>query len=158
MAIITVLKAGFLFSGRAGSGVIVARLPDGSWSAPSAIVTAGAGVGGQIGAEITDFVFILNNKAAVDSFAQMGSITLGANVSVAAGPLGRNAEGAGTASLKVPQLYSHIPKPRVCLQVYRWKVLRLLREERRIENFMVINVRPELFWRAMLNHHQHVTH
>lgn len=100
LAIITVLKAGFLFSGRAGSGVIVARLPDGSWSAPSAIVTAGAGVGGQIGAEITDFVFILNNKAAVDSFAQMGSITLGANVSVAAGPLGRNAEGAGTASLK----------------------------------------------------------
>ena len=45
LAIITVFKAGFLFSGRAGSGVIVARLPDGSWSAPSAIVTAGAGVG-----------------------------------------------------------------------------------------------------------------
>lgn len=100
LAVITVLKAGFLFSGRAGSGVIIARLPDGGWSAPSAIVTAGAGVGGQIGAEITDFVFILNSKAAVDSFAQMGSITLGANVSVAAGPLGRNAEGAGTASLK----------------------------------------------------------
>lgn len=100
LAIITVLKAGFLFSGRAGSGVIVARLPDGSWSPPSAIVTAGAGVGGQIGAEITDFVFILNTKAAVDSFAQMGSVTLGTNVSVAAGPLGRNAEAAGTASLK----------------------------------------------------------
>jgi lipid-binding SYLF domain-containing protein len=100
LAIITVLKAGFLFSGRAGSGVIVARLPDGSWSAPSAIVTAGAGVGGQIGAELTDFVFILNSKAAVDSFAQMGSVTLGTNISVAAGPLGRNAEAAGTASLK----------------------------------------------------------
>lgn len=100
LAIITVLKAGFLFSGRAGSGVIVARLPDGSWSPPSAIVTAGAGVGGQIGAEITDFVFILNSKSAVDTFAQMGSITLGTNVSVAAGPLGRSAEAAGTASLK----------------------------------------------------------
>ena len=100
LAIITVLKAGFLFSGRAGSGVIVARLPDGSWSAPSAIVTAGAGVGGQIGAELTDYVCILNSKAAVDSFAQMGSVTLGTNISVAAGPLGRNAEAAGTASLK----------------------------------------------------------
>ncbi|KAK6204788.1 uncharacterized protein RJT21DRAFT_137234 [Scheffersomyces amazonensis] len=100
LAIITVLKAGFLFSGRAGSGVIVARLPDGSWSPPSAIVTAGAGVGGQIGAELTDFVFILNTKAAVDSFAQLGSVTLGTNISVAAGPLGRNAEAAGTASLK----------------------------------------------------------
>ncbi|GEQ71742.1 hypothetical protein JCM33374_g5428 [Metschnikowia sp. JCM 33374] len=100
LAIITVLKAGFLFSGRAGSGVIVARLPDGSWSPPSAIITAGAGVGGQIGAELTDFVFILNTRSAVESFAQLGSITLGTNVSVAAGPLGRNAEAAGTASLK----------------------------------------------------------
>ena len=99
LAIITVLKAGFLFSGRAGSGVIVARLPDGSWSAPSAIVTAGAGVGGQIGAELTDFVFVLNTKAAVDTFAQMGSVTLGTNVSVAAGPLGRSAEAAGTATI-----------------------------------------------------------
>lgn len=99
LAVITVLKAGFLFSGRAGSGVIVARLPDGSWSPPSAIVTAGAGVGGQIGAELTDFVFILNTKSAVDTFAQMGSVTLGTNVSIAAGPLGRNAEAAGSATL-----------------------------------------------------------
>ncbi|PVH23756.1 hypothetical protein CXQ85_004049 [Candidozyma haemuli] len=99
LAVITVLKAGFLFSGRAGSGVIVARLPDGSWSPPSAIVTAGAGVGGQIGAELTDFVFILNTKSAVDTFAQMGSVTLGTNISVAAGPLGRNAEAAGTATM-----------------------------------------------------------
>jgi lipid-binding SYLF domain-containing protein len=108
LAIICVLKAGFLFSGRAGSGVIVARLPDGSWSAPSAIMTAGAGVGGQIGAELTDFVFILNNKAAVESFSQAGSITLGGNVSLAAGPIGRNAEAAGSASLKsVAAIFSY---------------------------------------------------
>ncbi|KAK7207958.1 hypothetical protein BZA70DRAFT_30950 [Myxozyma melibiosi] len=100
LAIITVLKAGFLFSGRAGSGIVIARLPDGGWSAPSAIVTAGAGVGGQIGAELTDFVMILNTRAAVESFAQLGSITLGGNISVAAGPIGRNAEAGGTASLK----------------------------------------------------------
>lgn len=99
LVILTVLKAGFLFSGRAGSGVIVARLPDGGWSAPSAVVTAGAGVGGQIGAEITDFVFILNTTSAVKSFSQAGSITLGGNVSLAAGPLGRNAEAAGSANL-----------------------------------------------------------
>jgi lipid-binding SYLF domain-containing protein len=108
LAIITVLKAGFLFSGRAGSGVIVARLDDGSWSAPSAIITAGAGVGGQIGAELTDFVFILNTKAAVETFSQAGSITLGGNVSLAAGPLGRNAEAAGTASMKsVAAIFSY---------------------------------------------------
>ncbi|KAF4003464.1 hypothetical protein FOB22_003812 [Saccharomyces cerevisiae] len=67
LAIITVLKAGFLFSGRAGSGVIVARLKDGTWSAPSAIAMAGAGAGGMVGVELTDFVFILNSEEAVRS-------------------------------------------------------------------------------------------
>ncbi|KAI0839889.1 DUF500-domain-containing protein [Hypoxylon sp. FL0890] len=100
LAILTVIKAGFLGSARFGSGLVVARLPDGSWSAPSAIVTAGGGFGGQIGFELTDFVFILNDSHAVKTFSQQGSITLGGNVSIAAGPVGRNAEAAGAASLK----------------------------------------------------------
>lgn len=100
LAIITVLKAGFLGSGRFGSGLVVARLPDGSWSAPSAIATVGGGFGGQIGFELTDFVFILNDHHAVKTFAQAGSLTLGGNVSLAAGPVGRNAEAAGAASLR----------------------------------------------------------
>lgn len=96
----TVFKAGFLGSGRFGSGVVVARLADGTWSAPSAIAQAGGGFGGQIGFELTDFVFILNDANAVKTFAQVGSLTLGGNVSIAAGPVGRNAEAAGAASLK----------------------------------------------------------
>ena len=94
------IKAGFLGSARFGSGLVVSRLHDGSWSAPSAIATAGAGFGGQIGLELTDFVFILNDASAVKTFAQAGSLTLGGNVSIAAGPVGRNAEAAGAASLK----------------------------------------------------------
>ena len=100
LAIITVLKAGFLGSARFGSGIVVARLSDGSWSAPSALITGGGGFGGQIGFELTDFVFILNDAAAVRTFSQQGSLTLGGNVSIAAGPVGRNAEAAGAASLK----------------------------------------------------------
>ncbi|KAH8427749.1 SYLF and SH3 domain-containing protein [Aspergillus melleus] len=100
LAVLTVLKAGFLGSARFGSGVVVARLADGSWSAPSAIATAGAGFGGQIGFELTDFVFILNDAAAVRTFSQVGTLTLGGNVSIAAGPVGRNAEAAGAASTK----------------------------------------------------------
>ncbi|KAL2146730.1 hypothetical protein VTI28DRAFT_2565 [Corynascus sepedonium] len=100
LAILTVLKAGFLGSARFGSGLVVARLPDGSWSAPSAIATGGAGFGGQIGFELTDFVFILNDASAVKTFSQAGSLTLGGNVSIAAGPVGRNAEAAGAASLR----------------------------------------------------------
>jgi lipid-binding SYLF domain-containing protein len=95
-----VIKAGFLGSARYGNGVVVARLADGTWSAPSAIGTGGAGFGGQIGFELTDFVFILNDAAAVRTFSQAGSLTLGGNVSIAAGPVGRNAEAAGAASLK----------------------------------------------------------
>jgi lipid-binding SYLF domain-containing protein len=100
LAIITVIKAGFLGTARYGNGIVVARLLDGTWSAPSAIATAGAGFGGQIGFELTDFVFILNDAAAVRTFSQAGSLTLGGNVSIAAGPVGRNAEAAGAASLK----------------------------------------------------------
>lgn len=79
---------------------MVARLSDGTWSAPSAIATVGGGFGGQIGFEFTDFVFILNDAAAVRTMAQFGSLTLGGNVSIAAGPVGRNAEAAGAASMK----------------------------------------------------------
>lgn len=43
VAVLTVVKAGFVFSGRAGAGVVIARLPSGQWSAPSAIGTAGMG-------------------------------------------------------------------------------------------------------------------
>ncbi|KAK4154774.1 hypothetical protein C8A00DRAFT_32446 [Chaetomidium leptoderma] len=100
LAILTVIKAGFLGSARFGSGLVIARLPDGSWSAPSAIATGGAGFGGQIGFELTDFVFILNDASAVKTFSQSGSLTLGGNVSIAAGPVGRNAEAAGAASLR----------------------------------------------------------
>ncbi|KAL2264663.1 hypothetical protein VTJ83DRAFT_7173 [Remersonia thermophila] len=100
LAILTVVKAGFLGSARFGSGLVVARLPNGKWSAPSAIATGGAGFGGQIGFELTDFVFILNDASAVKTFSQAGSLTLGGNVSIAAGPVGRNAEAAGAASLR----------------------------------------------------------
>ncbi|KAL8697323.1 MAG: hypothetical protein Q9224_002378, partial [Gallowayella concinna] len=100
LAVLTVFKAGFLGTARFGSGVVVARLEDGTWSAPSALATGGGGFGGQIGFELTDFVFILNNAAAVRTFSQQGSLTLGGNVSIAAGPVGRNAEAAGAASLK----------------------------------------------------------
>ncbi|KAI8991605.1 hypothetical protein BDF20DRAFT_811412 [Mycotypha africana] len=108
LAIFTVLKAGFLFSGRVGSGLVVARLPDNSWSAPSAIVTGGMGAGGQIGAELTDFILVLNNKEAVKTFSHFGNITLGTNVSIAAGPIGRNAEASGSATLKhIAAIYSY---------------------------------------------------
>jgi lipid-binding SYLF domain-containing protein len=94
LAILTVTKAGFIGSGRGGSGVVIERLPGGGWSGPSAIGTGGLGVGFQAGVEITEFVIVLNTPAAVDAFAKGGNVTLGGNLSIAAGPIGRSAEGS----------------------------------------------------------------
>lgn len=107
ICILTVVKIGFVWSGRAGSGLVVARLPNGTWSGPSAIGTAGMGFGGQIGGELTDFVMILNTPEAVRAFSQGGNVTLGGNISVAAGPVGRNAEASGTFGGGFTAVYSY---------------------------------------------------
>jgi len=92
VAIMTVYKAGFVVSGRGGSGVVVARTGKG-WSGPSSIGTGGAGFGFQIGASETEFIFILNTREAVEAFAHGGNVQFGGGISVAAGPVGRTAEG-----------------------------------------------------------------
>ena len=102
----TVAKAGFLFSGRIGFGLVVARLKNGSWSAPSAIGTASFGAGLQIGAELTDFVIILNNDRAVDAFSHDGNVAVGGNLSVALGPTGRDMEASGMATVAAIYSYS----------------------------------------------------
>jgi SH3 domain-containing YSC84-like protein 1 len=106
LAIMTVIKAGFVWSGRAGSGLVVSKLPDGSWSAPSAIGTAGMGFGGQIGANLTDFVIVLNTEEAVKAFSMGGNVTLGGNLSVSAGPMGRSLEASGSVRKFAP-IYSY---------------------------------------------------
>jgi SH3 domain-containing YSC84-like protein 1 len=104
LAVMTVVKAGFIFSGRGGKGVVVARTGNG-WSGPSAIGTGGVGFGPQIGVKSTEFVMVLNTDEAVRAFSQGGNLTLGAGVSVAAGPIGRTAE-AGITPFAAVYTYS----------------------------------------------------
>ena len=59
-----------MWSARVGSGVVIARLTDGSWSAPSCIGTGGVGFGLQIGADLSEFVVVLNSEEAVKAFSQ----------------------------------------------------------------------------------------
>src|SRR6266853_6183549 len=75
LAIMSVVKAGFIFSAKGGQGVVVARTPHG-WSGPSFIATGGGGWGLQAGAEVTDFVIVLNNNAAVHAFSRGGNLTV----------------------------------------------------------------------------------
>ncbi len=89
LAILTVLKAGFGVSAQGGKGVVVARTANG-WSGPSAIGTGGGGFGFQIGAAVTEFVIVLNTADAVKAFSRQGNFTIGADLSVVAGPVGRD--------------------------------------------------------------------
>ena len=93
LAIMSVVKAGFIFSAKGGQGVVVARTPHG-WSGPSFIATGGGGWGLQAGAQVTDFVIVLNTDAAVRAFSRGGNVTIGVDLSAAAGPVGRTAAGA----------------------------------------------------------------
>ncbi|KAH7332207.1 hypothetical protein KP509_20G075200 [Ceratopteris richardii] len=91
-AILTVIKVGMMVTYKVGTGLVIGMRPDGSWSAPSAIISSGMGWGPQAGGEITDFIIILRNKAALKAFSGRIHLSLGAGVSVAAGPLGRSFE------------------------------------------------------------------
>ncbi len=95
LAIMSVVKVGFGISGKGGEGVVVART-GGGWSGPSFVGTGGAGWGLQIGAQLTEFVFVLNTNAAVRAFSRDGNVTLGADVSAAAGPVGRDLQAGVT--------------------------------------------------------------
>ncbi len=100
LAIIRVLKIGFGVSGKGGEGVVVARTGRG-WSGPSFIGLGGAGWGLQIGAQLSDFIFVLNNDAAVRAFSRDGNVKLGADISASAGPVGRDLQGAVTPTAAV---------------------------------------------------------
>lgn len=92
LAILTVAKAGLLLTYKLGTGLVVARRSDGSWSAPSAIFSVGLGWGAQVGGELMDFIIVLHDSEAVKTFCSRMHFSLGAGCSAAAGPIGRVAE------------------------------------------------------------------
>src|SRR5881409_2758927 len=100
LAIMTVVKAAFIFSGKGGQGDVVARTDHG-WSGPSFIGTGGAGWGAQIGAQVTDFIIELNANRAVHAFARADNVHLGADLSAAAGPVGRDLQAGVTPTAAV---------------------------------------------------------
>lgn len=93
-------------TGKAGSGLVISRLPTGEWSAPSCIGTAGVGWGLQIGADITDFVIVLNTDEAVKAFSMGQNVTIGGNVSATAGPIGTGA-GVQTSLANPAPMFSY---------------------------------------------------
>lgn len=88
LAIFTTFRTGLHISGAGGSGVVVARLPDGSWSPPAGFLVHTLGAGFMIGLDIYDCVCVLNTQSAVDAFARRARVSLGGELAVVAGPVG----------------------------------------------------------------------
>jgi lipid-binding SYLF domain-containing protein len=100
-----VLKGAFGLGGRWGKGVIMVRTENGTWSDPCFITLAGGSFGWQIGGQSTDFVLVFRTKRSIEG-VESGKLTLGADASVTAGPVGRNAEASTDVQLKA-EIYSY---------------------------------------------------
>ena len=94
------VSGGFVIGGKYGQGIIMVRNEKtGKWSPPALFTMAGGSFGWQIGGQATDFVLLVMNRRSVDGILE-GKFKLGADASVAAGPVGRAAEASTDAHLK----------------------------------------------------------
>ena len=95
-----VIKAGFVVGGRGGHGIVMDK-KDGVWGDPVFVDFGGASVGFQAGVESTDVVLVFRTRKSLDRILEgKGKVTLGADVSVAAGPVGRTAAAATDGKLE----------------------------------------------------------
>ena len=102
----SVKKAGFIVGGEYGRGVMTCRGGenfDGPWSAPTMMASSGGSIGLQAGGQSTDFVvLVMNDKGA--RAVMNGKAKLGADASVAAGPVGRDAQASTNAAMSAQML------------------------------------------------------
>lgn len=99
-----VVKAAYGIGGEYGRGVLLVQ-EKGIWSSPSFITLAGGSVGWQIGVQKSDLVLVFRTRQSIDNIAK-GKITLGADASVAAGPVGRGAQANTDLDLKA-EIYAY---------------------------------------------------
>ncbi len=83
-------KAGFVVGGKFGRGIAMVKREDGMWSDPAFVKIAGGSFGLQIGYSSTDLFLIFKDAKSLENLAnRKGEFTLGGDISVAAGPVGR---------------------------------------------------------------------
>jgi lipid-binding SYLF domain-containing protein len=100
-----VTQIALIFGGRHGNGVLTMRETLNSpWSNPVFVSLTGASGGLQVGMQASDIILVFTTKSGVDGIA-LGKLTLGADASVAAGPVGRQATAATDVSLA--EIYSY---------------------------------------------------
>jgi SH3 domain-containing YSC84-like protein 1 len=98
----SLVKGGFVFGAEYGKGVASCRTSSG-WSAPAPFLVAGGSWGLQIGAEAVDLVMLIMNEDGMERLLS-SKFKLGADASVAAGPVGRHAQGETDWKMKAEVL------------------------------------------------------
>jgi lipid-binding SYLF domain-containing protein len=89
------IRAGFIFGGAAGDGVMIARNKDNTWSQPTFYAIGSGSFGFQAGAEISEIVLLVMTQRGMEHLLST-SVKLGADVSIAAGPIGAGAKAQTT--------------------------------------------------------------
>jgi len=90
----SLLKGGLVVGGQHGRGVLSVRdAASGTWSAPAFLTINGGSIGAQIGAQAIDLILVINNRRGLEQLVG-NQFKLGADASVAAGPVGRDASAA----------------------------------------------------------------
>jgi len=100
-----VVKGALGIGGRYGKGLVSQRMANGQWSTPAFVEIGGGSFGLQLGVEATDLVLVFTNDSGLKGLLK-GKVTLGADATVAAGPVGRKATVATDVLLK-SAIYSY---------------------------------------------------
>ena len=92
------VKAGFIVGGMRGRGVLSARSESG-WSAPAFLTLTGGSFGLQIGGQAADVILVINDRRGLENLVR-NQFKIGADASIAAGPVGRDAQAATDIQLR----------------------------------------------------------
>ena len=100
------IKGGFIFGVNYGKGVLHVRRPDRSWSPPVMVTMGGGSVGFQAGVQAADIILVFATPRSLQGILNGQKVTLGADASIAAGPIGMSAN-AGTDARLGAEIYSY---------------------------------------------------
>ncbi|MCD8234094.1 MAG: lipid-binding SYLF domain-containing protein [Cloacibacillus porcorum] len=101
-----VTKAGLDIGGQTGEGVVFLRQSNGRWTGPAFMGISGASIGFQIGVQSVGLVLVITNEQGQRAFTGGNSFKLGADVAIAAGPVGRDTSAATDGRAKA-SIYSY---------------------------------------------------
>jgi lipid-binding SYLF domain-containing protein len=100
----SVVKVALIAGGRGSKGVLVVRDAQGRWSNPVFMTLGGGSFGFQWGLEVSDVILVFTTRRGIEGVTG-GKLTLGADASLAVGPIGRQASGA--TDINLAEVYSY---------------------------------------------------